>query len=69
VLEAARRVTGHPIPVVIGPRRPGDPACLVAAVGRAQQELGWQPTHTAIDLMVASSWRWHVGHPHGYRGR
>jgi UDP-glucose 4-epimerase len=59
VIEAARRVTGHPIPVEIKPRRPGDPARLVASSERAQAELGWTPRVPEIDLILASAWEWH----------
>ncbi|MBA2414882.1 MAG: UDP-glucose 4-epimerase GalE [Geodermatophilaceae bacterium] len=56
VIEAARRVTGHPIPVEVGPRRPGDPAVLVASSERIRAELGWEPAHPEIDVMVADAW-------------
>jgi UDP-glucose 4-epimerase len=69
VVEAARRVTGHPIPVEIGPRRPGDPAELVASSEKARTVLGWQPEHTDIDVIVASAWEWHRTHPDGYGER
>jgi UDP-glucose 4-epimerase len=59
VVEAARRVTGHPIPVEIKPRRPGDPARLVASSARAQAELGWKPQTSDIDAILASAWVWH----------
>jgi UDP-glucose 4-epimerase len=68
VIEAARRVTGHPIPVVEKRRRPGDPAALVAGAGRIRRELGWQPRYPGIDDIVASAWRWHRRHPEGYEG-
>lgn len=57
VVEAARRVTGHPIPAREEPRRPGDPAVLVAGVGRAAELLGWSAEHTDLDEIVASAWR------------
>lgn len=66
VIEAARRITGHPIPVREAPRRPGDAAVLVASAERAQKEMGWQPRFTTLEEMVASAWRWHQRHPHGY---
>ncbi len=66
VIEAARRVTGHPIPVVEEPRRPGDPAVLVASSQRMQGELGWVPRHPGIEDIVASAWRWHQRNPQGY---
>lgn len=58
VVEAARRMTGHPIPCTVGPRRPGDPAVLVASGERAERELGWRPRH-GLEEMVATAWRWH----------
>jgi len=66
VIESARRITGHPIPAVVHPRRPGDPAILIAASARIQQELGWQPKHPDLDRIIESAWRWHLAHPNGY---
>jgi UDP-glucose 4-epimerase len=66
VVEACRRVTGHPIPAEMGPRRPGDPAELVADASLARRAFGWQPHYTTIDAIVATAWRWHQSHPHGY---
>jgi UDP-glucose 4-epimerase len=59
VVEAARRVTGHAIPVEIKPRRPGDPARLVASSAQAQANLGWKPKHPELDDILASAWAWH----------
>jgi UDP-glucose 4-epimerase len=59
VVDAARRVTRHPIPVEIKPRRPGDPARLVASSQRAKTELGWSPQISSIDDILASAWEWH----------
>ncbi len=59
IIEAVRRVTGHPIPVVEEPRRPGDPAVLIASSAKITAELGWQPRYTEIDGIVASAWTWH----------
>ena len=66
VIEACRRVTGHQIPAVAKPRRPGDPARLVASSEKAKRELGWKPRFQHIDSIVESAWRWHKAHPHGY---
>ena len=66
VAEAARRVTGRPIPAVARPRRPGDPPELVAAAGRAKAVLGWRPRHSGLEEILASAWAWHQAHPHGY---
>jgi UDP-glucose 4-epimerase len=59
VVEAARRVTGHPIPVEIHPRRPGDPAVLVASSAKAMRELGWKPRYTGLDDIIRTAWIWH----------
>ena len=66
VIEAARRITGHEIPVEEGPRRPGDPAVLVASSAKIQHELGWRPEYPHLETIIASAWRWHKSHPHGY---
>ncbi len=66
VIETARKVTGHPIPHVIGARRPGDPAVLVASSEAIRQELGWQPRYADLETIVRSAWEWHQTHPHGY---
>ncbi|MGG6433660.1 UDP-glucose 4-epimerase GalE [Anoxybacillus sp. D401a] len=66
VVEAARRVTGHPISAKIMPRRPGDPARLVASSEKAKRELGWKPMYTTIEEIIASAWEWHQANPNGY---
>lgn len=58
IVEAVRRVTGHPIPVVEEARRPGDPAVLIASSAKIASELGWTPKYTGIDDIVASAWEW-----------
>jgi UDP-glucose 4-epimerase len=59
VVESARRVTGHPIPVEELPRRPGDPAVLVASSEKIGAELGWKPKFNQLDAIMASAWEWH----------
>ncbi|MFL5385044.1 MAG: UDP-glucose 4-epimerase GalE [Longimicrobiaceae bacterium] len=66
VIEVAREVTGHPIPAVVGPRRPGDPAVLVASSGRIRADLGWTPRYGDLRSIIRSAWEWHRNHPHGY---
>jgi UDP-glucose 4-epimerase len=66
VIEAARRVTGHAIPVRESPRRPGDPPRLVASSDKIRRELGWRPEHVDLDDMISSAWDWHKLHPRGY---
>jgi UDP-glucose 4-epimerase len=59
VIESVRRVTGHPIPVELHDRRPGDPAVLVASSEAIQRDLGWAPKHAELDDIIASAWAWH----------
>ncbi len=56
VVETVRRVTGHPIPEVVAPRRGGDPAVLVASADRARTRLGWNPTRSELAGIVADAW-------------
>lgn len=58
VIETARKVTGHAIPVVEGARRPGDPAVLVATSDRARDELGWCSRFEALETIVETAWKW-----------
>ena len=66
VIETARRVTGKEIPVRMGPRRPGDPAVLIASSDKIKSELGWQPQFQDLGLIVESAWKWMSAHPDGY---
>ncbi len=59
IVESVRRVTGHPIPVIEEPRRPGDPAVLIASSAKIGRELGWKPEYTEIDAIVQTAWVWH----------
>ena len=59
VIESARRVTGQTIPVELCPRRPGDPAVLVASSAAIMSDLGWQPKYPSLDDIIASAWKWH----------
>ncbi len=66
VIETARRVTGKEIRVLDGPRRPGDPAVLVASSAKIKAELGWNPKYPDLEQIIATAWRWHQSHPQGY---
>ena len=66
VVETCREVTGHPIPVALSPRRPGDPACLVAGAEKAKSILGWNPRYPDLRTIVQHAWNWHRAHPRGY---
>ncbi|MES4785447.1 MAG: UDP-glucose 4-epimerase GalE, partial [Nitrospiraceae bacterium] len=58
VIEIAARITGKPIPIKVGPRRPGDPAVLIASSDRIARELGWRPALQDLRLMIQSAWGW-----------
>lgn len=58
VIEAARRITGHAIPVRDEPARAGDPPVLVADAARARRELGWAPQYAGLDTILAHAWQW-----------
>jgi UDP-glucose 4-epimerase len=66
VIETARGVTGHPIPAIETPRRPGDAPRLVASSEKIRRELGWSPQHPDLTEIIASAWDWHRTHPQGY---
>lgn len=66
VINTASEVTGREIPVRVGPRRPGDPAVLVAASNKIKSELKWQPVMQDLGAIIESAWAWMQTHPHGY---
>ena len=66
IIECARKVTGKDIPMEIAPRRPGDPARLIACSDRARKVLGWQPRFEAADPIIDSAWHWRQKFPEGY---
>ncbi|MBE6953653.1 MAG: UDP-glucose 4-epimerase GalE [Ruminococcaceae bacterium] len=66
MLTAARKVTGHPIPAEVSPRRAGDPARLVASSAKARAVLGWTPEFDSVEKIIEDAWRWHQSHPQGY---
>jgi len=66
VIDMARKVTGHPIPVEITQRRKGDPAVLVASSEKAKRELKLTPRYNDLETIIKSAWRWHSTHPNGF---
>jgi UDP-glucose 4-epimerase len=66
VIEMARKVSGHAIPAMETPRRPGDAPRLVASPARIQRELGWEAKHSGLEEIISSAWEWHKSHPNGY---
>jgi UDP-glucose 4-epimerase len=66
VIEAVERVSGRQVPHRFCPRRPGDPAALVASSERARRELGWRPRFADLDEIVRTALLWREAHPNGY---
>ena len=66
VIDAAERSTGRKIPRKLGPRRPGDPAVLVASKEKLKRALGWEAAHSSLEEIISSAWAWKQKHPHGY---
>jgi UDP-glucose 4-epimerase len=66
IVATCERVTGKKIAVVEKPRRPGDPARLIAGSEKVQRELGWKPKYQSIDRIIESAWAWHLRNPNGY---
>ena len=67
VIDAARKVTGHPIKAELVPRRAGDPAKLIASSEKARTVLGWNPQHADLEEIITSAWNWHKNHPKGFQ--
>jgi UDP-glucose 4-epimerase len=68
VVAVAREVTGRDIEARVGPRRPGDPAVLVASSEKIKRELGWSPRRQDLREIISSAWEWMQSHPDGYGG-
>ncbi|SHK60025.1 UDP-galactose 4-epimerase [Clostridium cavendishii DSM 21758] len=66
VVDVARKVTNHPIPAEVAPRRAGDPAVLIASSEKAIAELGWKPKFDSLETIIKTAWNWHSNHPNGY---
>jgi UDP-glucose 4-epimerase len=66
VIDAAERITGKKIPRKLGPRRPGDPAVLVASKEKLKRTLGWEASHSSLEEIIDSAWAWKQKHPRGY---
>jgi UDP-glucose 4-epimerase len=66
VIDAAERVTDRKIPRKLGPRRPGDPAVLVASKEKLKSALGWEASHSSLEEIIQSAWSWKQKNPQGY---
>lgn len=67
MVEIARKVTGHPIPSEVAPRRAGDPAVLIASSEKAMEELNWKPKFNSVETIIETAWNFHKNHPNGYK--
>jgi UDP-glucose 4-epimerase len=67
VIETTRKVTGAPIPINKQPRRPGDPAKLVADARKAKAVLAWTPTKSDLASILRTQWEWRKKFPKGYQ--
>jgi UDP-glucose 4-epimerase len=66
MIDSAKKATGQDIKVIIGKRRAGDPARLVASSEKAERVLGWQPKYTSMEAIISTAWNWHKTHPNGF---
>ena len=66
IINAAEEVTGLKVKYEVAPRRPGDPAKLIACSDRAREMLGWQPKYEDARAIIESAWKWQLKHPEGY---
>lgn len=57
IIDAARKITGKPIPAEEAPRRLGDPASLYATSAKAKELLGWEPKYSDVDTLVETTWK------------
>jgi UDP-glucose 4-epimerase len=69
VIRAVEQVSGRRVPFTVAPRRPGDPAVLVAASGKLRQDTGWDPAYPALETIVRHALDWRAAHPQGYGDR
>ena len=67
VIETARKVTNHTIPIREEERRAGDPSVLIASSEKARKVLGWKPQYADLRVIIETAWKWHQAHPHGYK--
>jgi len=66
-MKTVEKVAGKKVRFELAPRRPGDPAVLVASSELIKNELGWEPKYASLDTIVSTAWKWHMDHPSGYK--
>ena len=69
IIEASEKVVGHSINKVIGEKRAGDPAKLIASSSNAKSYLGWNPKYEDINILIETAWKWHKNYPKGYNDK
>ena len=67
MIEAARSVTGHPIPAKVTPRRAGDPANLIASSKKAEKVLNWKRKYEKVEEIISSAWNFHQKFKDGFK--
>ena len=67
ILDTVEKVTGRELPREDGPRRPGDPATLIASSAKISKDWKWKPKYTDLETISGHAWEWHRNHPNGYR--
>lgn len=67
IVDTTKAVTNVDFAVKYGERRAGDPGTLIASSEKAQSVLGWKPIHSDVKQVIGDAWRWHQGHPNGYK--
>ena len=68
LINTAEQVTGKKIPRKPGPRRPGDPAFLIASKEKLKVLLDWEAKHSTLEEIISTAWLWKTNHPRGYSG-
>jgi UDP-glucose 4-epimerase len=66
VIETVEKISGGKVVTIPSPRRPGDPAQLVASSKKIREELGWSPRYPDLETIVKTAWEWHRNRPSGY---
>lgn len=69
MIDSAKEATNEEIKVIIGDRRAGDPARLIASNEKAKKILGWNPKYTDVKDVISTAWGWHKTHPNGFEDR
>lgn len=66
IVDMVKKVSGKDFPIIIGPRRDGDPDAIYADNAKVTQELNWIPEHSDLETIISSAWKWHSGNLNGY---